>query len=165
MPMSRSRKNWPACLAALVAGLMLVACADEETGPQFATDPRPTQPPAEAAASPSPALLPTMQPVATPASLTDLLGVRGAVSTVFVALGTDVWSVSSVGEAIRLYEAPDGSTIRALDPAPDAQQVALLVEPDEAEQPTMQVVIVDGAGSVVASTAIPASPQATPTDR
>jgi hypothetical protein len=163
--MSRSRKNWLACLAALVAGLMLAACADEEPGPQFATDPRPTQPPTEAAASPSPALLPTMQPVATPASLTDLLGVRGAVSTVFVASGTDVWSVSSAGEAIRLYEAPDGATIRALDPAPDAQQVALLLETDVAEQRMMQVVIVDGAGSVGASTEIPAGPQATPTDR
>ena len=163
--MSRSRKNWPAYLAALVAGLMLVACADEETGPQFATDPRPTQSPTEAAASLSPALLPTTQPVATPASLTDLLGVRGAVSTVFVASGTDVWSVSIAGEANPLYEAPNGSTIRALDPSPDAHQVALLLEPDAAEQRTRHVVIVAGAGSVVANTEIPASLQATPTDR
>src|SRR5919106_2998165 len=116
--MSRTRYNRPAYLVALVAGLMLVACADEDTGPQFATDPRPTQPPTEAAASPSPALLPTTAPVATPASLTDLLGVRGAVSTVFVASGIDVWSISSLGEAVRLLTAPDGSTIHAIDPAP-----------------------------------------------
>src|SRR5918993_4599112 len=116
--MSRSRDNRRAYLAALFACFMLVACAEEDAGPQFATDPRPTQLPTEAAASPSPALLPTTAPVATPASFTDLLGVRGAVSTVFVASGNDVWSISSVGEAVRLFTAPDGSMIRAIDPAP-----------------------------------------------
>src|SRR5918998_2689115 len=115
MPMSRCRDNWAAYLAALAAGLMLVACADEDTGPQFATDPRPTKSPTEAAASPSPALLPTTEAVATPASFTDLLAVRGAVSTVYVASGDDVWSISSVGEATRLFAAPDRSTIRAID--------------------------------------------------
>src|SRR5829696_2529102 len=108
--MSRSRDNWRAYLVALFACFMLVECAEEDAGPQFATDPKPTQSPTEAAASPSPALLPTTAPVATPASFTDLLEVRGAVSTVFVGSGTDVWSVSIAGEAIRLYEAPNGST-------------------------------------------------------
>src|SRR5918995_4637603 len=113
--MSRTRYNRPAYLAALVAGLILVACADEETGPQFATDPRPTQLPTEAATSPSPALLPTTAPVATPASFTDLLEVRGAVSTVFVASGNDVWAISSSGEAVRVFAAPDDATVRAID--------------------------------------------------
>jgi hypothetical protein len=160
--MSRSRDNWPAYLAALVASLMLVACADEDTGPQFATDPRPTRPPTVAAASPPPALLPTTAPVATPASFTDLLGVRGAVSTVFVASDDDVWSISSAGEAIRLFVAPDGSTIRAIDPAPNAQEVAVLLETAADEQRTRQVVIVDAAASVVARTEVPITPLATP---
>ena len=160
--MSRSRDNWAAYLAALAAGLMLVACADEDTGPQFATDPRPTKSPTEAAASPSPALLPTTEAVATPASFTDLLAVRGAVSTVFVASGDDVWSISSVGEATRLFAAPDRSTIRAIDPSPNAQEVAVLLETASGEQRTIQVVILDAAGSAVTRTEVPASPVATP---
>jgi dipeptidyl aminopeptidase/acylaminoacyl peptidase len=160
--MSPTRDNWPVYLAALVVGLMLVACADENTGPQFATDPRPTQPPTEVAASPSPALLPTTAPVATPASFTDLLGVRGAVSTVFVASGNNVWSISSVGEAVRIFTAPDGSTIRDIDPAPSAQQVAVLLEAAAGEERSDQVAIVDIAGSVVARVDIPRAPQATP---
>ncbi len=160
--MSRSRDNWRAYLAALVACLMLAACADEETGPQFATDPRPTQSPTEAAASPSPALLPTAAPVATPASFTDLLGVRGAVRAVFVPSGNDVWSISSLGEAVRLFTAPNGSTIRAIDPAPSAQQVAVLLETTAGDERTGQVVIVDAAGSVVERVDIPLTPPATP---
>src|SRR4051794_23036452 len=129
--MSRSRVSWPAYLVALVAGLMLVACADEETGPQFATDPRPTQSATQAglpAASPPPALLPTTVAIATPASFTDLLGARGAVSTVFVPTDSDLWSISSDGKANRLFVAPKGATIRAIDPAPDAREVAVLLE-------------------------------------
>ena len=59
--MTHSRANRVACLAALVAGCLLVACAEEDAGPQFATDPRPTRAPTEAAASPPPALLPTAE--------------------------------------------------------------------------------------------------------
>jgi len=159
MPMSRFRDNWPAYPAALVAGLMLVACADEDTGPQFATDPRPTLPATEAAlpaASPPPALLPTTVPVATPASFTDLLNVRGAVSTVFVPTDSDVWSISSDGKATRLFVAPDGASIRVIDPAPNAQEVAVLLETATDAQPTFQVVTVDIAGSVLARIDVPA---------
>ncbi len=147
--MSRSRANWPAYLAALVAGFLLVACAEEDAGPQFATDPRPTRSPTEAAASPSPALLPTAESIATPASFTDLLEARGAVSTVYVVSGNDVWSISSDGEATRLFEAPDGSAIRAIDPSPDAQEVAILLETGSSGRRVSQVVLVDAAGSVV----------------
>jgi WD40 repeat protein len=160
--MSRSRDNWPGYLATLVAGLMLVACADEDAGPQFATDPRPTRTPTEAAASPPPALLPTTEPVATPASFTDLLGVRGAVSKVFVGSRNEVWSVSSVGEAIRLFAAPNDSMVRAIDPAPNAQEVAVLLETGTGQQVASQVLIVDAAGSVVTRVEVPVTPPATP---
>src|SRR5829696_7229737 len=105
--MSSSRRNWPAYTAALVAGLLLVACADEDTGPQFATDPRPTRLPTEAIASPPPALLPTAESIATPTSFTDLLEARGAVSTVFMVSGKEVWSILRDGEATSLFSAPD----------------------------------------------------------
>src|SRR5918998_1535981 len=109
--MSRFGGKCSACLTAVVAGFLLVACAEEDAGPQFATDPRPTRLPTEAVASPSPALLPTAASIATPASFTDLLGVRGAVSAVYVASGSDVWSISSNADANRLFEAPDGATV------------------------------------------------------
>src|SRR5919112_1618655 len=100
--MSRSRGNHLVCLAALAAGCLLVACAEEDAGPQFATDPRPTRDPTEAVASASPALLPTAESIATPASFTDLLAVRGAASVVYVVAGNDVWSVPTNGEAAPL---------------------------------------------------------------
>lgn len=160
--MSRTRGNRLAYVAALLAGILLVACAEEETGPQFATDPRPTQSPTEAAASPPPALLPTAESIATPTSFTDLLGVRGAVSTVYIASGNDVWSISSDGEATRLYTAPHGSTIRDIDPSPSAQEFAVLLESGPGERQTSQVVIVSASGSVVTHVEVPSTPQATP---
>jgi dipeptidyl aminopeptidase/acylaminoacyl peptidase len=84
------------------------------------------------------------------------------VSTVFVASGNDVWAISSVGEAVRLLTPPDGSTIRAIDSAPNAQQVAVLFEAAAGEERSDQVTIVDIAGSVVARVDIPRTPPATP---
>ena len=163
--MSRSRANKPAWLAALVAGCLLVACAEEGSGPQFATDPRPTRSPTEAAASPPPALLPTAAAIATPASLTDLLRVRGAVSTVYVASGSDIWSVASDGDATRIFESPDGSTIRAIDPSPDAQEMAILLETRSDGRLNSEVVLVDAAGSVLERVDVQATVPATPVTR
>ena len=163
--MSRSRANWAARLAALVAGCLLVACAEEGPGPQFATDPRPTRPPTEVVASPPPALLPTAESIATPASFTDLLSVRGAVSAVYVASGSDVWSISSDGEPNRLFQAPDGSAIRAIDPSPDAQEVAILLETGSGGGQSSHVVLVDAAGSVADRVVAPDTIAATPVAR
>jgi dipeptidyl aminopeptidase/acylaminoacyl peptidase len=163
--MSRSRSNWPAYLAALVASFLLVACAEEDTGPQFATDPRPTRLPTEDVASPSPALLPTAESIATPTSFTDLLEARGAVSTVYMVSGNDVWSISSDGEATRLFSAADGSAIRAIHPSPDAQEVAILLDTASGEGRVSQVVLVDDAGSVVARIDAMGRASATPVTR
>jgi len=160
--MSRSGANRSTWLAALIAGSLLVACSEEDPGPQFATDPRPTRAPTEFVASPSPALLPTAESFATPASLTDLLAVRGAASAVYVGSENDVWTISSGGESARLFEAPDGSTILAIDPAPDAQEVAILLERSPGEPPAPQVIIVDAAGSVMARFDVSATGLATP---
>jgi len=142
-----------------------VACAEEDAGPQFATDPRPTRAPTEAIASASPALLPTAESIATPASFTDLLAVRGAASVVFVVAGNDVWSVPSDAEAAPLFEAPDGSTILAIDPSPDRQEVAVLLEGGASGRRTSQVVIVDASGSVVDRVDAPVGAAATPVAR
>jgi Tol biopolymer transport system component len=109
--------------------------------------------------------LPTAESIATPASLTDLLGVRGAVSMVYVASGSDVWLIPSEGEATRLFEAPDGSTIRAIDPSPDAQEVAILLDTGSDGRPVSQVALVDAAGSVVERVDAPGTTGATPVAR
>jgi WD40 repeat protein len=163
--MRRSGNNWPAYLAALVASLLLVACAEEDAGPQFATDPRPTRPPTEIAASPSPSLLPTAESMATPTSLNDLLDSRGAASSVYEASSNEVWSISSNGEATRLFTAPSGSVIRAIDASPDAQQVAVLLDSAPAERNASQLILVDNSGSVVARVEPAGTASATPVTR
>src|SRR5215211_883026 len=163
--MSRSRGTRSAYLAALLAGCLLVACAEEDAGPQFATDPRPTRAPTEAAASPGPALLPTAESLATPASFSDLMAVRGGASAVYVLSGNDIWMISSGGEANRLFEAPVGSAILAIDPSPDAQKVAILQERISGEPQAAQVIIVDATGSLVARVAASARTLATPVAR
>src|SRR5688500_1097579 len=98
--MGRFRGIWSARLTALLAGSLLAGCAEEGAGPQFASDPRPTRTRTEATGQATPALLPTaevaLSPVvrATPASLPDLLAVRGAVQRVYMAVGNAVWSVA-----------------------------------------------------------------------
>jgi dipeptidyl aminopeptidase/acylaminoacyl peptidase len=106
--------------------------------------------------------LPTAAAVATPASFTDLLGARGAVSAVYVASGSDVWSISTDGEVIRLFEAPDGSAIRAIDPSPDAEAVAIILQRSSGGRETSEVVMVDAAGSVVDRVEVPSGSAATP---
>jgi hypothetical protein len=163
--MSRSRGNRSAFLAALVASCLLVACAEVDTGPQFATDPRPTRTPTEAVASASPALLPTAESIATPTSFTDLLAVRGAASVVYVVSGDDVWSIASDGEATEVFRAPGGSTILAIDPSPDGQAVAILLEVASSSRQSSQVVIVDATGSVMDRADAPFGSAATPVAR
>jgi dipeptidyl aminopeptidase/acylaminoacyl peptidase len=160
--MSRSRGNHSVWLAVLAAGCLLVACAEEDAGPQFATDPRPTRAPTEAVASASPALLPTAASIATPASFTDLLAVRGAASVVYVVADNDIWSIPTIGDATPLFEPPDGSRILAIDPSPDQKEVAILLEGGSSEQQTSQVLIVDATGTVVDRVDAPVGAAVTP---
>ena len=121
--------------------------------------------PTEAVASPSPALLPTAESIATPTSFTDLLEARGAVSTVYMVSGNDVWSISSDGKATRLFSVPDGSAIRAIHPSPDAKEVAVLLDVASGQEQVFQVVLVDDAGSVVARIDATGKASATPVTR
>ncbi|MBW3634547.1 MAG: hypothetical protein KY456_16130 [Chloroflexi bacterium] len=117
----------------------------------------------------TPALLPTtvaaLSPVAvaTPASLTDLLAVRGAVPRVFIAFAGVVWSISSNGDAARLFDAPEGSSIRAIDPSPSAQQVAVLLQTPADGQENLEVVILDVSGEFSTRVADLEENTATPT--
>jgi len=79
--------------------------------------------------------------------------------------GNDVWSISRDGEATSLFSAPVGSAIRAIDPSPDAQEVAILLDTGSSEAQVSQVVLVDAAGSVVALIDATGKASATPVTR
>lgn len=150
--LKRCSKQRLGALVALAAGAILVGCAEEGAGPQFASDPRPTSAPTAAGQAATPAPLPTAPvfatPVlATPVSIGDLLMSRGAPPRIFLADGDAVWSVASDGGASRLLTAPSGARVTALATAPSATRVAVLLEgEDDARQ--AEVVILDASGSV-----------------
>ncbi len=141
----------PACVFVLSLSLLLVACAEDEPGPQFATGPRPTQTPTPVVISTQSSPVATPQAaLATPASVADLLNVRGTVPRVFLAVDNGIWSISSQGEARRLFEAGGSATVLAIAPSPGADQVAVLVENKVRSLPRYEVLIIDEDGRVSA---------------
>jgi hypothetical protein len=141
-------------LAALVLCASLAACAEEETGPQFANDPAPTRPPSDTPAVASPVAsgatpLAATPVAATPTSISDLLATRGAPSRLFVAANDAIWTVSSAGDADRVFEAPPGSRIVAIDAAPGGERVAALLGTTTPEGERTDVAVIDSAGEVV----------------
>ena len=148
--MKLPRRVRSAHVVALAGCLILVACAEEESGPQFASDPVATRPLAESPVAATPAPLPTVRPAATPASISDLLRARGAPGSVFLTSGATVWSVTSDGQATRVFDAPEGALILAIDQSPGAEQAAVLLESGAAEERQSAVVIVDAAGEITA---------------
>jgi dipeptidyl aminopeptidase/acylaminoacyl peptidase len=136
-------------LASLVLCASLAACAEEEIGPQFANDPAPTRPPTATPAAASPVAVAATPVAATPASIADLLATRGAPSRLFVATNDAIWTVSSGGEADRVFEAPPGAEIVAIDAAPGGERVAALLGTTTPEGQRTDVAIIDGAGEIV----------------
>jgi hypothetical protein len=146
--MARRARNGFRAIAALVLCVSLAACAEEETGPQFANEPAPTRPVTETPAAASP-VVPVATPIlATPASVADLLATRGAPSRLFVAANDAVWAVTSGGSANRVFTAPEESRIVAIDAAPGGQRVAVLLTTTTEGERT-DVAIVDSDGEVV----------------
>jgi hypothetical protein len=147
--MTRRARNGFRAFAALVLCVSLAACAEEETGPQFANEPAATRPATETPVAASPAV-PVATPVAaTPASVADLLATRGAPSRLFVAANDAVWAVTSGGDASRIFTAPEESRIVAIDAAPGGQRVAVLLTTAIAVGERTDVAIVDSEGEVV----------------
>jgi len=114
-------------LLAFVATLALVACAEEATGPQFANEPAPTRPATERPIVATPVAPPTATAVATPASISALLQPRGAPTRVYFTANDAVWTASSGGAVARIMDPPQGVQVVAVDPAPDASKVAVLL--------------------------------------
>jgi WD40 repeat protein len=94
-------------------------------------------------------VVPTSSPVATPASLGDVLSTRGAVDRVYLALDDAVWMVASDGEAARIFSAPATAEIVAIDPSPSAQDVAVLLRGANGRE-TSELLILDSSGEPVA---------------
>jgi Tol biopolymer transport system component len=145
--------------------LILSGCADEGSGPQFASDPRPTTSPAQAVSEATPLPLPSTEtppPVATPASVADLLVARGAGTNVFQMVGDSIWQVASSGEATRVFGAPERSALRAIDAAPSGNEVAAVLETEIEGRQTFQITILDDVGNRLMTVENVASLLATP---
>ena len=132
--MWRNRSPESIVAVGLLITTTLTACTDDVAGPQFASDPRPSRVPTESniVALPSPRPAATPVAVATPASIGDLLSARGAPSATFTATGTTVWAIPVNGDGEKIFEAPAGSRVLAIDAGPSARQVAVLVASHDA---------------------------------
>lgn len=148
--MEHSLRQMRLVVASVALLLGLAACADQEPGPRFANNPAPTREATTAASAATPALLPmaTPPPIATPSSIADLINTRGAVSHVFLASENGVWAIDSAGDAQRVFEAPPNSEISAIDSAPGAREVAVLIDVAGAPGDARELVIVDLDGEI-----------------
>ena len=145
----------PTLLAnALLICVLVAGCTDQTAGgPQFANEPVPPRATARVVRTGSPVPLPTVPPaatpVATPASMADLLRARGAPGALFLEIGDAVWRITNEGEGTRVFAAPEGADIRALDASPAADRVAILLRESDLRGVAFAVVVVDGDGQVL----------------
>jgi hypothetical protein len=155
------RVRWVLVMVAASGCLVLVACAEEAPGPQFASDPVATQPEAtsQPIGSPLPTRSATPELIATPASISDLMSTRGAASNVFVAADGTIWSVSSTGDAIRVFDVPSNQRIVSIDADPERRQVAALLR-DESD--SLELLLFGNDGDTVLDIGQPVSGSATP---
>ena len=137
-------------LAALMVCATMAACAEEESGPQFANEPAPTRPPTEAPAVASPVAHLASPVAATPASVSDLLGTRGAPSRLFLTATNAIWTVSSGGDATRIFAPAPETRIVAIDAAPGGERVAAVLRTNSEGMVRTDVAIIDSAGEIVA---------------
>lgn len=155
----RPRQRWLRLLplTALIC-FLVVGCAEEEAGPQFASDPIPSRTPSSSlpAASPRATIAPaTPIPVATPASFAALVPARGALDRVFVVSERAVWVVSGQGDDERIVSFGPNETILAADPAPTADRIVLLVQDQRDRTRAIEMRIVDASGEVMARATLP----------
>lgn len=154
-------------VSCLLTALLIAGCTDQTAGgPQFANEPAPTRPATRVVSAGSPAPLPTLPiaatPIATPASMADLLRVRGAPSALFLEVDNAIWAIDSSGQGSRIFAPPEDAEIRAQDAAPGGDRVAILVRESTGTRQAYEVEIADRDGNVVQNLAeLPLGP-ATP---
>lgn len=133
-----------------VVGASLVACAEDESGPQFANEPAPTRPATATPAPASPVSMRATPVAATPASVADALSTRGAPSRLYVTTSDAIWTISSTGEAERVYVSPPGERIIAIDAAPGGERVAAVLSSDAEDGAVTDIAIFESSGKIVA---------------
>ena len=150
------------------AGVLILAglagCVEEEAGPQFANNP-PTATSAPAGELPTavPATPPTFAtPVvaATPVTIEDVLGTRGAVKRIFLASSTSVWAISDSGENQAILDAGPDEQVVAIGPSPDATRVAAIISWDRGRASSL--LILDADGGLVGEFDLPRETAASP---
>lgn len=159
-------------LVVMLAAVLLVGCAEEEAGPQFANNPAPTSAsatttsqslPTVVVATPPPQATPI--PAATPSSISELLAPRGAVQRVFVASDDTIWTIASDGEDRQVFDVPRNVSLLAIDPSPSGNEVAALINTRSGSRTEHELLILSAAGQVTARIALPDQPLATPAAR
>ncbi len=81
----------------------------------------------------------------------------------FIAFGDIVWSITSDGDAARLFEVPEGSSIRAIDSSPSAERVAVLLQTLADGRDNLEVVVLEVSGELLTRVAELEESAATPT--
>lgn len=149
-PRLRSRLcGWVVALGA--GGFLLLGCADEQAGPQFATDPRPP------AASPTaaPALpgasrrLPTNVALATPLAPADLLVPRGAPDRLYYPRDGAVWTlVPASGETAPVWRPARDRVLAGVASSPSGDRVAIVTS-GTGDDAASSLELLDPSGEVV----------------
>lgn len=138
--------------------LFSVSCAEEEAGPQFASDPMPSRTPTSSLPPATPlatSAAATPVPVATPASFASLVPARGSREGAFVVSERAVWFVSQQGDGDQIVSLDDNETILAADSAPTAEQIVLLVQEQANTTRPIEMWIVNLDGEVTARATLP----------
>jgi hypothetical protein len=111
------------------ASVLLAACVEEESGRQFASDPRPTPLPETPTAVVTPPPPPPTLPVVAARPLSDVLRPRGAPARVYFRAGRELWTMAADGTGVaRVFAPPPGSSIAGVSASPAGDRAAVLVQ-------------------------------------
>jgi dipeptidyl aminopeptidase/acylaminoacyl peptidase len=81
----------------------------------------------------------------------DLLTTRGASANVYTRVEESVWRVTSDGDASRIFTAPRGTVILAIDGSPSGEEVAVVLRSISGAGDDIEVAILDDDGARVAT--------------
>ena len=147
---TRLRSRHGQFVLVMVMCALLAACAEEESGPQFANEPAPTRLATEIPVAASPVTGRATPVAATPVSIADLLATRGAPARLFATANNAIWAVSSSGESEQVYAPAPGERVVAIDAAPGGERVAVVLGTTVAKGERTDVAIFASSGEIVA---------------
>jgi dipeptidyl aminopeptidase/acylaminoacyl peptidase len=97
---------------------------------------------------------------ATPVTIENLLGTRGAVQRIFLASHETIWAVNDNGDSEAILDVAPDEQVLAIGSSPDATQVAAVIAWDEGRASSL--VVLDADGDLVEELDLPAETTATP---